>query len=117
MSSNYEGFPSVLLEAMSLGVPSISVDCESGPREIIHDRETGLLVQLDDRHLASGIRSLIEDNALRESIGKRGKTIVDRFGWDTMVEKYEQVLTGATQPKMAKGIVSGERAVSSDPTP
>ncbi|MFK8113093.1 MAG: glycosyltransferase family 4 protein [Rubripirellula sp.] len=93
LPSRYEGFPSALLEAMAMGVPSVSVDCESGPRAILQqEMGSGLLVPNDTQSLADGIRQLIEDGELRESLGNNGRNVVDRFGWDAMVDRYEQVL-------------------------
>ncbi len=96
LPSRYEGFPSALLEAMAAGVPSISVDCESGPREIIRHERNGLLVRNSVDELAEGIRRLIEDAELREMIGEEGKCVVDEYGWENMVDAYESVLGEVT---------------------
>lgn len=45
MSSDYEGMPNALIEALATGVPCISSDCRTGPRSLIHDGQTGLLFQ------------------------------------------------------------------------
>ncbi|WP_149498565.1 glycosyltransferase family 4 protein [Roseiconus lacunae] len=92
LSSHYEGFPSVLLESMSLGVPSISVDCESGPREIIAHGRNAWLVENETPALAAGIRYLIDHAETRESLGHHGREIIERFGWDKMVDRYETAL-------------------------
>lgn len=48
MSSIYEGLPLAMLEAMSIGLPILSTDCESGPREILKNGEYGMLVPIND---------------------------------------------------------------------
>ncbi len=95
LPSHYEGFPSALLEAMAVGVPSVSVDCESGPRAIMTHQSDGLLIENNGPALSEGIQRMIDDPVLREEIGERGKSVVDRFGWDAMVDRYEQVLQEA----------------------
>lgn len=66
MSSDYEGYPLVLIEALSLGCPIVATDCPTGPREIIRHGENGLLVEKGNVHaLAAGIDTLFFDVALR----------------------------------------------------
>lgn len=89
LPSRYEGFPSALLEAMAVGVPCISVDCESGPRAIVRTGENGLLVDPSVEGLAEGIRRWIEDPQERERIGQAGPAVTDEFGWERMVDAYE----------------------------
>ena len=48
MTSNYEGFGMVLVEAMACGVPAVAFDCKCGPKDIIKDGENGLLVRNGD---------------------------------------------------------------------
>ncbi|MCA9139092.1 MAG: glycosyltransferase [Planctomycetales bacterium] len=93
LPSQYEGFPSVLLEAMSLGVPSISVDCESGPRVIVDHGRNGLLVEPSIEGLCEGISRMISSPAEREKLGRAGTGIVEQFGWPAMVDRYESLLS------------------------
>ncbi len=95
MTSHYEGFPSALMEAMAAGVPSISVDCPSGPRQIIDDGRNGLLVPNDLAGITAGIERMIVDSTMREELGEAGRDVLDRFGWSAMVDRYEQVLAEA----------------------
>ena len=92
LPSRYEGFPSALLEAMVCGVPSVAVDCPSGPRVVINDDACGLLVDDNVNALSSGIDRLISQPDYREQLGQAGKNVETRFGWDAMVDAYEQVL-------------------------
>ena len=66
MSSRYESFGIVLIEAMSCGLPVISFDCKYGPKSIIRDGETGVLVPYGDiTKMAASICSMIEHNEER----------------------------------------------------
>lgn len=101
LPSRYEGFPSALLEAMCRGVPSVTVDCDSGPRAIIQrvqDR-TGnpgaMLIPNDLSGLAVGMEKMITDPTAREQTGRLGITVADCFSWDQMVSQYESVLHAA----------------------
>lgn len=67
MSSRYESFGLVLIEAMSCGLPVISFDCKYGPRTIIRDKETGVLVPYGDiNEMATAICSMIEHDEERQ---------------------------------------------------
>ena len=64
MSSDYEGYPLVLIEALSLGCPIISTDCPTGPREIIQPYLNGLLVELTSEALTQAMDQLYYDKVL-----------------------------------------------------
>lgn len=95
LPSRYEGFPSALLEAMAAGVPSIAVDCESGPRAVINDSQCGLLVENSEQTLTEAMRTLIDDPERRIQVGLAGKKVIERFGWNAMTSAYEDVLREA----------------------
>lgn len=98
LSSRHEGFPSALLEAMAVGVPSLAVDCDSGPRAILSHEVDGLLAEDSERGLQLAIERMIAAPDERERWGVAGRAVVDRFGWDAMVDAYERVLREAAQP-------------------
>lgn len=77
LSSNYEGFAMILLEAMSRGIPCISTDCLTGPRDIIDDRN-GILVQMGDPKAFS--------DAMRKIIN--GEVIFDRNNIVESIKKF-----------------------------
>lgn len=72
LTSQVEGFPNVLIEAMAHGCPVLSVDCEVGPRHIITSGENGILVPQDDPcALAEALERLMADKALRAALAAR----------------------------------------------
>lgn len=80
LSSRFEGFGMVLLEAMACGVPCVAFDCPYGPAEIINNEEDGFLVEhLNSTALAEHICDLIEDASLRKKMGSAAKRNVQRY--------------------------------------
>ncbi|WP_298392039.1 glycosyltransferase family 4 protein [Flavobacterium sp.] len=90
MSSRYEGFGMVLIEAMACGVPCVSFDCPYGPSDIIADGEDGYLVSNGDVDLlAEKLLLLIENDALRIKMGQKAKIAVKRFLPETICQQWD----------------------------
>ena len=89
VSSVFEGFSMVLIEAMACGLPCVSFDCPYGPRNIIKDGEDGFLIEyLNTQALADGICKLIEDKELRKSMGRKGRETVLRFSREKVMQRW-----------------------------
>jgi glycosyltransferase involved in cell wall biosynthesis len=93
LSSLWEGFGTVLIEAMACGVPVVSTDCPSGPREILADGQAGVLVPPGDSGaLASAIVQALEDEPLRDRLTRAAARRVEAFTTQAMVRGYEAAL-------------------------
>jgi glycosyltransferase involved in cell wall biosynthesis len=120
MSSRREGFPMVLLEAMGKGLPVVSFDCPTGPREIIRHRENGLLVPHQDvEALAAAVIEMIEDEDLRRRCGAGALATAERYSIDVIGARWEELLAelgaagyAASQYASSSSSASGSGAAS-----
>lgn len=93
LSSRYEGFPNVLLEAMAAGCPSIAFDCDTGPRDIIRHGENGLLVEPENTDkLAEAMLALVHDNVLREKLSASAVAVREDFEEHKIFREWERVI-------------------------
>lgn len=93
MSSRYEGLPLVLIEAMSLGLPIVSFDCEKGPRDIIVPGVTGELVEdANVEKLALSIEKLMNNAQLLKSYSDASLIEAEKYNLNSIVERWEELV-------------------------
>ena len=89
LSSRFEGFGMVLMEAMACGLPVVSFDCPAGPDEIITDGVDGLLVPSGDVHaLAEKLMVLMTDENLRRRLGQQARQTAQRYEMTTIANQW-----------------------------
>lgn len=93
LSSRYEGFPNVLLEAMASGCPSVAFDCDTGPRDIVQDGSNGSLVPAKNVNLLrKSLISLMEDDSLRKQYGRNGAKVRKTFSENKIMGLWAKVV-------------------------
>jgi glycosyltransferase involved in cell wall biosynthesis len=102
MSSRREGFPMVLLEAMGVGLPVVSFDCPTGPRDIVREGVDGHVVPDGDGDaLAAAMSGLMADDARRKAYGAAAIEGAARYDIATIAARWEALfeeLAAAKEP-------------------
>jgi GalNAc-alpha-(1->4)-GalNAc-alpha-(1->3)-diNAcBac-PP-undecaprenol alpha-1,4-N-acetyl-D-galactosaminyltransferase len=88
-TSSSEGFPNVIGEAMSAGLPVVAFNCVAGPEELVLNGKTGFLVPLFDyEEFEDRLKLLIEDEDLRTRLGAGGSEIIREYSIDKIGAKF-----------------------------
>ncbi len=93
LTSKFEAFGLVLAEAMACGVPAISTNCVAGPREVLQNGRSGLLVPVDDAEaLALAMDRIVADEPLRRRLIAAGHARVEDFDVSRIARQWEEVI-------------------------
>ena len=90
LSSDYEGMPNALLEAMAMGLPCVSTDCPcGGPNSMISDQIDGILVPVEDQNaLSQAIQKILTDNEFANRLGLNARQKAYECYPDKIIEKW-----------------------------
>ena len=93
MSSDYEGFPNALLEAMAIGLPVISTDFSTGIASELIDKENGAVIPVgDEAALTDAMRTLLSDKEKRISMGENNREKCKRFYTPNILAEWESAI-------------------------
>ena len=94
LSSDYEGLPNTLLEAMALGIPSISTDCKpGGAREIIENGVNGMITPIGNKEeLAKVMLQVLRDRSIKQRFSTNSRTAVAKYYPDLIYTNWETKL-------------------------
>jgi glycosyltransferase involved in cell wall biosynthesis len=96
LTSHFEGFPMSIIESLAVGTPVVSVDCESGPKEIIVNKSNGLLVENHNVDAFSGaINLLVNDQILYQNCKNNAKKSVEHLSLENIAQQWKQLLENA----------------------
>lgn len=93
-TSDWEGLPNALMEAMALGLPIVATDCPcGGPRTVMTNETDGLLIPIkDEQALVDGINRLIENPELAERLGAEARKIADKANGQAVYEQWRDYI-------------------------
>lgn len=102
LSSRSEGFPLILIEAMSKGLAVVAFDCPTGPSDVIDDHRNGILVPAEDVDaLARGIREMIDDPELRQRCGSAAAETARAYTMEAIGPQWTALLRDLARMRWA----------------
>ena len=93
LTSHFEGFPMSIIESLAIGIPVISVDCVSGPKEIIINEFNGLLVENHNVEVFTNAMNLmIDEENLHQNCKNNAKKSVEHLSLERVAQQWKQLL-------------------------
>ena len=100
LSSDYEGWPNVVIEALAGGVPVVAVDCEFGVKDILQDGELGLIAPRDDiAAFAGALARMMRDHELRRALSERGQEAAKQYAPGAIAAQWDALIGEALAAK------------------
>lgn len=98
MTSHYEGFPMVMIEAMSAGLPVVTFDYKCGPRDIIRDGENGCIVSDGDiAGFAKALLHIMRDEEWRRKLGRNALSVRERYSEAAVMGRWMRLFESLTE--------------------
>ena len=93
LSSDFEGMPNALMEALAMGVPSISTRCDMGPEELIEDGVSGILTEVgSEKQLADAMAKVLGDEELAQRLSLNGRKLLKESSIDEIGRQWLEYL-------------------------
>jgi glycosyltransferase involved in cell wall biosynthesis len=103
LSSRFEGFPLVLIEAMSKGMACVAFDCPTGPADIVDDHRNGLLVPAKDvEGLTAALMEMVADEELRRRCGEAAVETAERFTMAAIGPRWDEMMQALLQERAGR---------------